>query len=58
MSDKEWTKFFDLMKKITELEGLSWQEKRDLAKEKATENGTESALEEFVGWLWPEYEDP
>jgi hypothetical protein len=48
MSDKEWERFFELMKKATEEPGLSAAEKGKLVREKAEANGEENTLEEFV----------
>lgn len=50
MSEGEWLKFFMLIDKISNLERMSWQEKRDLVLEKARENNC-SSFDEFTNWF-------
>ena len=47
MSDKEWEKFFELIDKIIDLPGVSANERGALIREKASENGSETNLQEF-----------
>jgi co-chaperonin GroES (HSP10) len=51
MTDKEWEKFFDLMGKVVNLEGLSANEKAAEVRAQAVKSGDEVNLEEFTGWF-------
>lgn len=51
MSDKEWERFFDLMEKIVNHDGLAANEKASAVRAKAVETGNETSFEEFTGWF-------
>lgn len=50
MTDREWEKFFDLMSKIVNEEGKTFEQKKRQLLEKAKEHGVELDLEEFGSW--------
>lgn len=50
MTDKEWEKFFQLLGKIVQLDGMSFNEKREATNLQAGLHSGDGDLEEFVSW--------
>jgi hypothetical protein len=51
MNERDWDKFFELLEQVTNLPGMTWQEKRGEVGAQAAARGAETALEEFSGWF-------
>jgi hypothetical protein len=51
MNDREWDSFFDLLRKITDLPDMSWQEKRQAVRDEAASRGFDTLFEEFLEWF-------
>lgn len=51
MPDKEWERFFELMRKIVELE-MPVSDKIETVADKAVEFDAEMALDEFNSWVF------
>lgn len=50
MSDGEWERFFDLLRKASDVPDLSWMEKRTEMTRQAQRHGAGDALEEVMSW--------
>ncbi|HEY7428864.1 MAG TPA: hypothetical protein VH682_31830 [Gemmataceae bacterium] len=51
MNDREWDSFFDLMRQIVDLPGMTWEEKRQTVRDEAATRGMDIPLEEFLDWF-------
>lgn len=52
MLEHEWEMFFELLEKIVDMPNMTANEKAELVKEKADEEGGDLALNEFTAWDW------
>ncbi|HZT79165.1 MAG TPA: hypothetical protein VFA26_03010 [Gemmataceae bacterium] len=50
MTEKDWDLFCELLEKLVSQPG-SWKEKKEAVEAEASRRGTDTALEEFVGWF-------
>jgi hypothetical protein len=51
ISEEEWEKFFEIMQFIVDARGMTWQEKAEYVRGKASAEGCSTVLDEFAGWF-------